>query len=74
MPKPPILIGREMTAASNKWSVWRGRPLIRIIASRRMVSSILNSVEDLFYREGERDFLLSSKDSLSFWTCAVMRA
>jgi hypothetical protein len=30
-------------------------------------------VEDLFYSEGERDFLLSSKDSLSFWTYPVMR-
>jgi hypothetical protein len=36
--------------------------------------AIMNSVEDLFYREGERDFWLSSKDSLSFWTCPVMRA
>jgi hypothetical protein len=36
--------------------------------------AIMNSAEDVLNREGERDFWLSSKDRLSFWTCPVMRA
>jgi hypothetical protein len=53
---------------------FRGRPSSHARALSMTREAIMNSVEDLFYGEGERDFLLSSKDSLSFWTCPVMRA
>jgi hypothetical protein len=52
---------------------FRGRPSSHARTLSMTREAIMNSVEDLFYREGERDFLLSSKDSLSFWTYPVMR-